>query len=140
MTDQKVELTEEQQIDQASGNAASARFLRRHPEYKQTENNTTLMVSAVKALGRWTIENLEKAFEENRDKLELDELEVGPAVTTPLPEEKIPEFPWGVLTKSSIAAIPQPTFRKWFSRKDGEFERQVNRVLQGRDQFTGEVR
>jgi hypothetical protein len=121
------EQIEAEQIQWAEGQKASAIFSRRNPTFIRNPKNAETMKSLIAAenLG-WTESNLQKVFEENKDKFELR----APYVP---PKEQEPEVqvtqPWADLTKTQIDAMSREEFGKNY--KDPAFVAAVNRVLRG---------
>jgi hypothetical protein len=124
------EQIEAQQIEFATQQAASTRFMRRCPEYKTGVANADKLAAYIKKDGlEWTTENLQRLFEEHKADFELN-----PPYTPPKPkpapeiEEKLPA--WGRLTnRVDVDAIPRMQYRAWL--KNPEFVKDVNAALRG---------
>jgi hypothetical protein len=122
------EQVEADEIRYAEQNRASAVFSRHNPTFIRNQKNAEAMSALIVAAKLdWTEENLQKLFDENKDKFELR------APYVPPKQEEQPEAqniePWADLTKFQIDAMSREEYGKNY--KDPKFVAAVNRVLRG---------
>lgn len=123
------EQLEQEQIDFMRGNAASSRFLRHNPTFKQSDENAKKMGDFVRSSGAgWSEETLTKIFSEHKDEFELNDPYVAPVPQVQAVRENLP--PWGNLRNyTDVQAIPRAQYKVWF--KDPQFQEDVNLALRG---------